>query len=314
MFQHISFVVLIFIGLNCQSQTTESGNSDIEENQEVSGNIFINEYGQIELTKISDTSWQTRITNNDGFNFDTLLYTYPFTNITDFYDVDNNCIISNEENSFLLARYFNCSDSNLFSISVLEHINVNNGVLWVNSSPLISAMNYGRLGRESNMQTILYLAPFYKISQKVKISGKHISSKGLNSIGRVYLLNHDFENQQYYELEGKVSKELWPIDYYSTDESPQGIFGNDTSVKHYRIILNDIKDVTPEPFTYKGTTINISSGKAAISWEFADSEAYILDEHPLWTKEEELKNITVSGILIQNENGSVLKNWKIITD
>lgn len=276
-FLHISF--LLFVLTSCQEATSDSASTE-----EDKGDVYISDFGQVTILQLNDTLYQTSFLNNEGFRFDTSMSLAENDSL--FFQVDT------DSNSFILKYHWG-------------------GLLFKdNKIQVFDFAGYGLLGTQTQMWEI-YEKPFYKTGCKHKISGDLIGSKGIMNIGEIYLTNTEAKEGKYYEFEGFISKEEWPIDYYSTDESPQGVFGSDTSVKHFRLVMDEPKDITPQPFTYTGTTINTSTGKAAIAWDFADSEAYYLDNHPAWTKNEELKRISVSGILIQNEQGSVLKNWKI---
>lgn len=284
-FSKISFFALLFLSLSCQSQT--SNNEEVEERNELPGDIYISDFGTVRILQINDTLFETYFENNEGHKFDTSMVL-----------IQNDSIFlhpTEDESSFTL-RY------NWGGLYFFE-----------NQIQVYDFAGYGMLGSQTIMWD-MYSKPFYKINERFKIKGDLIGGKGLWSINEIYLIDSDLEHNRYYELEGILSREKWPEAYYSTDKSPQGIFGDDTSKNHHRLILTDVKDKTPKPYKYKGSTINISTGEAAISWEFADSEAFILDGHEPWTKEEELQDIVVEGILVQNGKGSFLKNWKIISE
>lgn len=281
---HIAFSAVLFFGFSCQSQSNPTENKN--EKDLLPGDTYVSAFGEVRLNQLNDTTYETFFLNNEGHAFDTIMYVAKDSVFGQIVEGDGN---------FLLAY-------NWGGLIVRD-----------NSIQVFDFAGYGMLGSQTMMWE-MYTKPFYKTNSKFSFKGDLIGGKGLWSINEVYLLDSDLENDNYYELEGIIKREKWPTAYYSTDESPQGIFGNDTSKNHHRLILTEIKNVTPEPYKYRGSTINISTGEAAIAWEFADSEAYILDEHEPWTKEEELKDIIVEGILIQNEKGSVLKNWRIISE
>ena len=86
----------------------------------------------------------------------------------------------------------------------------------------------------------------------------------------------------------------------------------DTTVIHYRLVMDNPKIELLEKTLFKGYPVNTSVNQAAIAWEFADSEAFTLEGRAPWSDEELQKPIRVEGVLVQNINGSYLKNWKII--
>ena len=154
--------------------------------------------------------------------------------------------------------------------------------------------------------------PFYKIGKKVTVTGEvRFQRGGTPTINGIYLKKYTKKLDNYFAIEGVIKKEKYPIEYYSTEESPQGMF-SDTSITHYRLIMEnyEVKELPQQ--IYKGTTINVS-GKAAFVWEFADSEIYFFDNKEPWSKKELDKKIEIKAVLIQDiTEKSVLKNWKII--
>ena len=63
--------ILTFSLLSCQTSTADD--SVDETDAKVIGQIYVNEYGQVELNQLNDTLWQTVFTNNEGHVFDTSL-------------------------------------------------------------------------------------------------------------------------------------------------------------------------------------------------------------------------------------------------
>ena len=278
---YITLIILIS-AQSCQGQTTDLSQDD---KPLVNENLYVSEHGQVELIQLNDTTWRTIFTNNDGFVFDTTMIKAQKT--------DQPSIFAIKGEQFFLKYHWG-------GLSVLK-----------DRIYVLEISSYGMLGTQTDMWG-MYNDPFFNLNETILLKGTVEGSKGLRSMEGVYFLDTDIKSGQYYELVGKITKEKWPSAYYSTAESPQGIFGHDTSKVHYRLVMKSPRDVTPELTEYKGNTINISTGEAAIAWEWADSEAYILDNHKPWTKSEELKPIRVRGILVQNSKGSFLKNWEII--
>jgi len=279
---YISLLQLFLLNTSCNAQVERL---DEETGLELSTELYISEFGQLRINQLNDTLFETFFENNVGHQFDTSM------------------VLVQNDSIFMMES----TDTNSFTI----RYNWGGLCFFDNKVQVYDFAGYGLLGTQTNMWEI-YSKPFYKTRVKHTIKGDVIQSKSIRTIGNVHLTETEIKSGKYYELEGELVKEKWPSAYYSTDESPQGIFGSDTTVIHYRLVMKNVKDVTPKPFVYSGSTINISTGEAAIAWDWADSEAYILDNHAPWTKEEELKPIAVKGILIQNEKGSFLKNWEII--
>ena len=277
----ISLLFLIAAS-SCQGQVTDSPNKEKPVTNE---NIYISQHGQVELNQLNDSTWQTTFTNNQDFLFDTIMIKAAETN--------KSSIFNNPDEQFFLKYHWG-------GLSVLK-----------DRIYVVELSSYGLLGTQTDMWG-MYQDPFFKLNQTTTLKGNIKGSKGLMAMEGVYFLDNKITSSQYYELEGEITKEKWPTAYYSTEESPQGIFGNDTTIEHYRLVMKSPKDVTPEMREFNGSTINISTGEASIIWEFADSEAYILEGHEPWKKSEEHQIIKVKGILVQNSYGSILKNWEII--
>jgi hypothetical protein len=282
-FFYISALLIGFNSLSCHSQDSETKKNVSWNNAE--GDLYVSNYGEVRILKMNDTLFQTSFKNNEGHEFDTTM------------------TLIQDDSVFL----YQSDDSNSFTLRY------NWGGLFFSNDQIqvYDFAGYGMLGAQTEMWD-MYYNPFYKVDTKHTIKGLYQRSKSIQIIDDVHVLDRDMTAYQYYELKGEIKKEKWPIEFYSTNESPQGVIGNDTSELHYRLVLKNWEDVTPVKRIFKGSSINISTGDAAIAWDFADSEAFILDGHAPWTKEEELKSITVEGVLIQNEKGSFLKNWKII--
>ena len=157
----------------------------------------------------------------------------------------------------------------------------------------------------------MYTRPFYKIDKKVTVKGEVRYRKGGTIINSIYLKKYTKKFDNYFAIEGVIKKEKYPIGYYSTDESPQGMF-SDTSITHYRLIMEDYEVKELPKQIYKGTAIN-NNYEAAFIWEFADSEIYFFDNKEPWSKRELNKEIKIKAVLIQDDVGkSILKNWEII--
>lgn len=266
-----------------------SGSNEVTENgpppdEDPKGSIYVHEQGQVELIQINDTLWRTIFINNNGHEFDTTM-----VDITDdtagFFRP-----AMPDEKLFLRYSWGGLSISET-KIKVLEFA------------------SYGRLGTEAMMPKI-YERPFFKNGSKINLGGDVVTTKGGTTCGGYHINDLDHPKSGFWLVEGTIRKEAYPIDYYSTDDSPQGMFG-DTSKKHYRMVLEDCEFTMPSASQYIGYPVNLSTGEAALAWQFADSEAYILEGHEPWTDEELGTEIQVMGYLLQDHTGSFLKNWVI---
>ena len=251
--------------------------------------LYANEYGEVRLIKEKDTLMRTIFKNNERIVFDTLMRinydfklkqrqdTFPFLQFqTGGLELQKECL-------------FICEFSSPFLIEG-------------------DSMQY--LSQFIQIEQ-MYTRPFYKIDKKVTITGEVRFGKGGATINGIYLINYQKKADIYLSIEGVIIKEKYPIEFYSTDESPQGMF-SDTSITHFGLIMEDytVKELPKQ--TYKGTTINVS-GQAAFVWEFADSEIYFFDNKEPWSNKELNKKIEIEAVLIQDNLGkSILKNWKII--
>ncbi|MEO9532742.1 MAG: hypothetical protein ABJG68_17105 [Crocinitomicaceae bacterium] len=259
---------------SCSSQETAKVENNYEDS--LTGNLYVSEFGQLYILQLNDTLFQTSFENNDGFQFDTTMVLVQ----------DDSVFLhpNTAEDSFTL-RY---NWGGLFFYDNQNQIQV------------YDFAGYGMLGAQTEMWEI-YSNPFYKDGAKVTIQGEYgnrisDSTKKVKGINIEPYCGIEIE-KAYYNITGGISK----VSYI-----------DDSKKEQFALVLSNCQFDKPENFTYEGSTINISTGEAAISWNWADSEAYILEDHTPWTKEEEFKSIKVEGYLVQNEKGSYLKNWKII--
>lgn len=274
------FSLVGFLGGACYSQE-DSLVKDVD--MELVFYSYINEFGEIELQPLKDSLWQVTITNNQGQVFDTTMKEISKESFSK--------IRVDEELHFLRYSLGGIS----FSKSKLR---------------IIELGGYARLATECGISE-LYTRDFYHQLSPVSIKGDLIYSKGGPTIEGFYFKSQPTHEEGYYHVIGIFNKEPYPKGYYSTDDSPQGMFPDDGTTR-YRLILEEYQLVQPERTEYKGYPVNISTGEAAIAWELAGSEAYILEGHKPWTDEEVKEKITVKGYLVQNNEGSYLKNWEII--
>lgn len=185
------------------------------ENKELKRELYANEYGEIELIKENDTLMRTILKNNIGEIFDTTMFI-------------------NHHNSLISKQ-----DSLPYLQLGMTGIELRNECLIVHEFSNI----------EYILQFIqieeLYSRPFFKVGKAVTVEGDVRFAKGL-TINGIWLYAEDYDKipESYVAITGIIKKEKYPLDYYSTEESPQGMF-SDTSVVHYRLIMKDytIQDI-----------------------------------------------------------------------
>ena len=274
--------ILTFSLLSCQTSTADD--SVDETDAKVIGQIYVNEYGQVELNQLNDTLWQTVFTNNEGHVFDTSLA------------IDNS------------GGYLRFRDSSaVFLPCNWGGINFNEDELFVTEFS-----SYGLLGSLTQTPNI-YERSFYRLGKEITFQGDvWVEKDGPKANGMYFKTEESKIESAFYNISGTVKKEKYPVDYYSTDESPQGKFGNDTTVAHYRLVLENPSFELPETFVYEGSKINNSNEMACLAWDWADSESYVLNKDESWPENELGERIKVEGYLAQGFYGSHLKNWKII--
>ncbi len=266
-------LLIIFTCVTCNSQTSK--------NETDFSGFYANEYGEISLKKINNLKTEVSFKNNDGDVFDTIM----------FADYDFKMIKMSDSLPFL-------------SFDPKAGIELRTECLFVHEfSAGIFLSQFIRIEK-------MFLRPFYKVGVPVRLKGDINLSKGGATIDGIYLRNYKSE-QGYFNVTGIILKERFPIAYYSTKESPQGMFG-DTSVAHYRLIMSDYEVTKPTPQHYKGKLLN-NAGRAALIWEFADSEVFYFEKKTLWAEEMVGKEVVIEAVLVQERGkGSVLKNWEIV--
>lgn len=286
-FLHIYFLGLLAcagsntdIPVTEQDQTNENISNEFEPKE--GGELYVNEFGEIELVNVDDTTVRTIFRNNNGDEWDTLMRV-----INDFE------LIETSDSMPFLTLGMRGIQKYKHKIQVFEF------------SSMLFIDQFIRIEH-------LYDRPFFKSGTNVFFDGDVENGKGA-TIDGIWLLNAEVPsyNATYLQVEGTIRKEEFPKDYYSTDESPQGMFGEESG-PHYRLVIENASISTPEPSIYGGYPVILASGEPAIAWEFADSEAYILEGHEPWNRHDLSKRYKVSGYLVQNETGSYLKNWRII--
>ena len=278
---NIFICLMLVANLSCQAQSDSvTAHEDI---LKIADRQYVNEYGSITLSALSDSSWNVHLENNENHSFDTVM------------------VVSKNE-------YFK-----KYSIEKeLHFLDYNKGGISFSNSRLrvMEFSSYGRLQDESGIPK-LYGRDFYRADEIIELEGDVYHPKGGKTIDQFYFNKPPDIKTGYYVASGFFAKEPYPEAYYSTKRSPQGMFPDDGKIR-YRLVLQDPRIKQPKPTVYNGYPVNLSGGEPAIAWEFADSEAYILEGHEPWTDEELKEKISVEGYLVQNNRGSFLKNWKII--
>jgi hypothetical protein len=285
---------LVLIGFNFSS-FGQSHTPDEKVPAELMDYTFVNEYGTIFLRHDFDSLWTVSLTNNEGFRFNTAMIEGSNTQMKK-YGVE-------EENHFLKYSWGGLS----FSESRLR---------------VLEFASYGQLQDESKISQ-LYQRDFFNANKKLEIEGEFSVSKRNLTIDGFYLddsADNSFElyfdssddnSVEYHKITGTIVREPYPKSFYSTSEFSKEMFPNDGKIR-YRLRFVNYKVEALKNSIYKGYPVNLSTGEAAIAYEYADSEAYILKNHLPWTVDELKEKITVEGYLVQKKNGSFLKNWKIV--
>jgi hypothetical protein len=78
----------------------------------------------------------------------------------------------------------------------------------------------------------------YQLDTVISLQGIIKRDKSGVHVNGVYL-EQDPEIDGFIKIKGVLKRIAYPLAYYSTDESPQGMF-SDTSIKHYRLFLEPI--------------------------------------------------------------------------
>ncbi|MBI3133691.1 MAG: hypothetical protein HYZ14_03355 [Bacteroidetes bacterium] len=273
---HIAFLGILATGTSCANES-DYGNAGIKKAET---SIYANEYGEIRLTQINNTEMQAVFFDNEKEVFDTLM------------SIDSDFkLLPDQDLPFLklqtggIQMYDNRLEIHDFT------------------GPAYMAMYTG--------MNHIYDKPFYKLNDTVTIKDNVTHPKGGEQIAGLYVIPNSGYQNEFVELTGIITKEKYPREYYSTPDSPQGMFSDTTQI-YYRLVIKPISVNPVKKQVYEGRTMNIN-GQAAFIWDFADSEAYYLDNHAPWTEEDLDKKITIEAVLVQFIDGkSVLKSWKII--
>lgn len=243
--------------------------------------VYENEYGSIRILPKNSTHKRVIYANNNGETLDTLL------------EIDRNMdwVSPDSAYPFLGLKM--------------------GGVEW--------NAEYARIHEFSGLAFLgqyvpieqMYERRFFRTDTPITVSGYLTRGKAGTQIDGIYLKNAEPTELRFATVHGAVKKEPYPRAYYSTDDSPQGMF-SDNQV-HYRLVMENYVIGQPTVQRLTGRALNVG-GQAHLVWDFADSESYRLEGRAPWTKEDEHKKITVEGVLFQDREGSVLKDWKVVPE
>lgn len=274
---HIAILGILATGVSCAC-ASENKPTEWQADETT---IYANEYGEIHLTPINDTLMRTVFFDNENQVFDTVMRI----------DHDFEMLYPDDNLPFLWLK--------TGGIKICDNrVEVHDFAGPAYMAQYVSIEN-------------LYTRPFYKIDDTVVIKDEIVHPKGGERLNGIYILPGTGYQNEFVEITGIISKEKFPREYYSTSDGPQGMFSDTTKV-YYRLVIRPIDVKVIEKQTYTGRTKNID-GQAAFIWDYADSEAYYLDNHAPWTQDELDKKITLEAVLVQFINGkSVLKSWEII--
>lgn len=75
----------------------------------------------------------------------------------------------------------------------------------------------------------------YRLDSMITLEGKLKRDKSGTQLNGVYLETAP-NTEKIVKIQGKLKRIAYPIAYYSTNESPQGMF-SDTTIKHYRLFI-----------------------------------------------------------------------------
>lgn len=278
---HIAILGILATTASCANGSANAVHPLSDENPKIPAEtIYANEYGEIHLTEINDSTMRTVFYDNEHIAFDTLM------------KIDHQfSLLQNDEFPFLHLR--------------TGGIKMHENRLEIHdfAGPAYMAMYAG-------IENI-YDRPFYKLNDTIVINDLIKHQKGGELINGIYIISDSDLQNEFVSMQAIVTKEKYPREYYSTADGPQGMFSDTTKV-YYRLVIKPIA-VKPLPRqTFTGRTMNID-GRAAFIYDFADSEAFYLDNHQPWSEKELDQKITIDAVLVQFEDGrSVLKNWQII--
>lgn len=278
---HIAICGILAANVSCANGSTSDLCELTDPNlNAISETIYANEYGEIHLSEINDSTMHTVFYNNEKMVFDTLM------------KIDHDFRLLEKDGFPFL------------------HLKTGGIKIRENRLEIHDFAGPAYMAMYANIEKI-YDRPFYKLNDTIVINDLVKHQKGGELINGIYIHAESDLSPDFVSLKGIVTKEKYPREYYSTTDGPQGMFSDTTKI-YYRLVIKLIEVKTIPRQRLTGRTMNID-GRAAFIWDFADSEAYYLDQHQPWSENELDKKITIDAVLVQFEDGkSVLKNWQII--
>ena len=196
--------------LSCKSSTNNHEASTVKKQDTLVSkkSVYVNEYGQIEVNFEKDSLVHVVFSNNIEETWDTT-----------FYKVHNSTI-------------FDEATSEGFEVFRIKY-----SIILISPEKIkatdISSVAF--LPMKTKIKN-LYERPFYRTDQSVTLYSSIYRSKGDYLIEGIYLPSNAQYKKEDTVFTGHIKKELYPRSYYSTPESPQGMFG-DTTQKHYRLVF-----------------------------------------------------------------------------
>lgn len=207
------FLIMVFS--SCEQQTPDHKTSESSLSNSRATH-YVNEYGAITIEPVAENQIHAYFENNNGIQWDT---------------------------SFTLN-----TDNSIFESSFVKGKKVyqNEFIFLFISSAKVSVLDISGIATLPMKTQIksLYTRPFFRSDSIITTRGIVKRGKGDIYLNGIFL--DEFPSDHFkdtIEIKGKVMKEKYPRAYYSTPESPQGMFGDTTKI-HYRLTMNTIKVIS----------------------------------------------------------------------
>lgn len=209
MFKLFIYCLLLLLFSSCNSSIDHEVNTINRQNTlENRKSIYVNEYGKLEVTFENDALAHVVFSNNTEETWDTTFH--KVYNSTIFDDT------STEGFEIFKIKY------SIVLISP-EKIRVN------------EISSFAFLQSKTKIKN-LYKRPFYKTRQKITLRNTVQKSKKDHLIEGLYIKSNQSYPRDTQTITGIVKKAPYPLSYYTTNDSPQGMFG-DTSKQHFKLNL-----------------------------------------------------------------------------
>lgn len=206
---HITLVSILL--LSCQTNKSQNNSPKVAAPEKKQREIkYCNEFGEVLLVP-QDSSYKVTFYKNDSVVFDTLFY---LNRNQDIFDT----AYTRGKNILQLRYSFIIFDEHTLTVQDISNI----------------AYMPAKTGIKN-----LYFRDFYRCDTTTIINGKLTFGKGGPRIEGIYLDQKIVTNDtNIVQIKGKIIKEKYPRAFYSTHESPQGMFP-DTTGDHYRLVLKN---------------------------------------------------------------------------